>query len=84
MWIAFILIGIIINLITYHVNRYIAASGQRAETCLRRAAVGGESINEVCIHMMAKGVPLNGTGHSGMGAYHGSGDSVNLPIRRPS
>ncbi|MBR1440410.1 MAG: aldehyde dehydrogenase, partial [Lachnospiraceae bacterium] len=23
------------------------------------------------IHMMVKGVPFNGTGHSGMGAYHG-------------
>ena len=32
---------------------------------------GGGCINEVCIHMMVKGVPLNGTGHSGMGAYHG-------------
>ena len=32
---------------------------------------GGGCINEVCIHMMVKGVPFNGTGHSGMGAYHG-------------
>ena len=32
---------------------------------------GGGCINEVCVHMMAKGVPFNGTGHSGMGAYHG-------------
>ena len=32
---------------------------------------GGGCINEVCVHMMVRGVPFNGTGHSGMGAYHG-------------
>ncbi len=32
---------------------------------------GGGCINEVCLHMMVKGVPFNGVGHSGMGAYHG-------------
>ena len=32
---------------------------------------GGGCINEVCIHLLVKGVPFNGTGHSGMGAYHG-------------
>jgi aldehyde dehydrogenase (NAD+) len=32
---------------------------------------GGGCINEVCVHMMVKGVPFNGAGHSGMGAYHG-------------
>lgn len=32
---------------------------------------GGGCINEVCTHLMVKGVPFNGTGHSGMGAYHG-------------
>ena len=32
---------------------------------------GGGCINEVCLHIMVKGVPFNGTGHSGMGAYHG-------------
>lgn len=32
---------------------------------------GGGCINEVCVHMMVKGVPFNGVGHSGMGAYHG-------------
>lgn len=32
---------------------------------------GGGCINEVCLHMMVKGVPFGGTGHSGMGAYHG-------------
>ena len=35
------------------------------------AQYGGGCINEVCLHMMVKGVPFNGTGHSGMGAYHG-------------
>ncbi|MCQ2792209.1 MAG: aldehyde dehydrogenase family protein [Bacilli bacterium] len=32
---------------------------------------GGGCVNEVCIHLLVKGVPFNGTGHSGMGAYHG-------------
>ena len=33
---------------------------------------GGGCINEVCLHLMVKGAPFNGTGHSGMGAYHGN------------
>lgn len=32
---------------------------------------GGGCINEVCLQLMVKKVPFNGTGHSGMGAYHG-------------
>ena len=32
---------------------------------------GGGCVNEVCVHIMAKGVPFGGTGHSGMGSYHG-------------
>ncbi|MBR2831453.1 MAG: aldehyde dehydrogenase family protein [Oscillospiraceae bacterium] len=32
---------------------------------------GGGGVNEVCQHLMVKGVPFNGVGHSGMGAYHG-------------
>ena len=32
---------------------------------------GGGCVNEVCMHHMVKGVPFGGTGHSGMGAYHG-------------
>ena len=32
---------------------------------------GGGCVNEVCLHLMVKGAPCNGTGHSGMGAYHG-------------
>lgn len=42
-----------------------------AENLMSRMQYGGGCINEVCVHMMAKGVPFNGTGHSGMGAYHG-------------
>lgn len=42
-----------------------------AETVMQTQQYGGGCINEVCIHMMVKGVPFNGTGHSGMGAYHG-------------
>lgn len=32
---------------------------------------GGGGVNEVCLHMMVKGVPFGGVGHSGLGAYHG-------------
>lgn len=32
---------------------------------------GGGCINEVIMHLVVRGVPFNGTGHSGMGAYHG-------------
>lgn len=42
-----------------------------AENLMSRMQYGGGCINEVCVHMMVKGVPFNGTGHSGMGAYHG-------------
>ena len=42
-----------------------------ANRIMRTQQYGGGCINEVCIHMMVKGVPFNGTGHSGMGAYHG-------------
>ena len=42
-----------------------------AERVMSTQQYGGGCINEVCVHMMVKGVPFNGTGHSGMGAYHG-------------
>jgi len=42
-----------------------------AETVMSTMQYGGGCINEVCLHMMVKGVPFNGVGHSGMGAYHG-------------
>ena len=42
-----------------------------AKTVMSTQQYGGGCVNEVCIHMMVKGVPFNGTGHSGMGAYHG-------------
>ena len=42
-----------------------------AETVMSTQQFGGGCVNEVCLHMMVKGVPFNGTGHSGMGAYHG-------------
>ena len=38
---------------------------------MRTHQYGGDCINEVCVHLMVKGVPFGGTGHSGMGAYHG-------------
>ncbi len=42
-----------------------------AERVMRTQQYGGGCINEVCLHLSVKGVPFNGTGHSGMGAYHG-------------
>ena len=42
-----------------------------AKQVMAASQYGGGCINEVCLHMMVKGVPFNGTGHSGMGAYHG-------------
>lgn len=32
---------------------------------------GGGCVNEVCLHLMVKGAPFGGVGHSGMGSYHG-------------
>jgi len=42
-----------------------------AKAVMQRMQYGGGCINEVCLHMMVRGVPFNGVGHSGMGAYHG-------------
>ena len=42
-----------------------------ADKVMRTQQFGGGCINEVCVRLMVKGVPFNGTGHSGMGAYHG-------------
>lgn len=42
-----------------------------ADKVMSTQQFGGGCVNEVCIHMLVKGVPFNGTGHSGMGAYHG-------------
>jgi len=42
-----------------------------AKNVMQTQQYGGGCVNEVCLHIMVKGVPFNGTGHSGMGAYHG-------------
>ena len=53
-------------------SMYIFTANKRwANSVMATQQYGGGCINEVCIHMMVKGVPFNGTGHSGMGAYHG-------------
>ena len=67
-----------------------------AKGVMQRMQYGGGGINEVCLHMMVRGVPFNGVGHSGMGAYHGEwgfrefthpstvligSNSFNLPLR---
>ena len=51
---------------------YLFTSNKKwAKKIMSSSQYGGGCINEVCLHMMVKGVPFNGTGHSGMGAYHG-------------
>jgi aldehyde dehydrogenase (NAD+) len=51
---------------------YLFTSNKRwARRVMQSQQYGGGCINEVCVHLMVKGVPFNGTGHSGMGAYHG-------------
>lgn len=67
-----------------------------ADKVMQTLQYGGGCINEVCVHLMVKGAPFNGTGHSGMGAYHGEWgfrefthpqtvlkgcNKLNLPIR---
>ena len=53
-------------------SMYVFTSDMKwAKKVMSTQQYGGGCINEVCIHMMVKGVPFNGTGHSGMGAYHG-------------
>ena len=42
-----------------------------AKKVMQSRQFGGGCVNEVCYQLMVKGVPFNGTGHSGMGAYHG-------------
>lgn len=42
-----------------------------ANKVMATSQFGGGCINEVVMHLIVKGVPFNGTGHSGMGAYHG-------------
>jgi len=42
-----------------------------AKKVMRTQQYGGGCVNEVCLHLMVKGVPFNGVGHSGIGAYHG-------------
>ncbi|MBR5942393.1 MAG: aldehyde dehydrogenase family protein, partial [Clostridia bacterium] len=52
-------------------SMYVFTSDKKwARRVMSTQQFGGGCINEVCIHMMVKGVPFNGTGHSGMGAYH--------------
>ena len=51
---------------------YVFTSDKKwANRVMAEQQYGGGCVNEVCIHMMVRGVPFNGTGHSGMGAYHG-------------
>ena len=42
-----------------------------AKRVMQSQQYGGGCINEVFVHLAVEGVPFNGTGHSGMGSYHG-------------
>lgn len=51
---------------------YLFTNDKRwAKKVMSTQQYGGGCVNEVIMHLMVKGVPFNGTGHSGMGAYHG-------------
>ncbi len=53
-------------------SMYVFTSDRKwAKKVMSTQQYGGGCVNEVCTHMMVRGVPFNGTGHSGMGAYHG-------------
>lgn len=54
---------------------YVFTSDMKwAKKVMSTQQYGGGCINEVCIHMMVKGVPFNGVGHSGMAHTTASGD----------
>lgn len=42
-----------------------------ARRTMRSQQFGGGCINEVCLHLVVRGVPFGGVGRSGMGSYHG-------------
>lgn len=42
-----------------------------AQKVMQSQQYGGGCVNEVCLHLMVKGTPFGGAGHSGMGQYHG-------------
>ena len=42
-----------------------------AKQVMQTQQYGGGGINEVCLHMLVRGAPFGGAGHSGMGSYHG-------------
>ncbi len=51
---------------------YVFTKDKRwAKKVMSTQQYGGGCVNEVCLHLMVKGVPFGGVGHSGMGAYHG-------------
>ncbi len=68
-------VGKILDIIAereHPLSMYVFTSDKKwAKKVMSSLQFGGGCVNEVCIHMMVKGVPFNGTGHSGMGAYHG-------------
>lgn len=62
----------IINAREHGLALYLFTSNIKwANRVMSTSQFGGGCINEVTNHIIVKGVPFNGTGHSGMGAYHG-------------
>ena len=44
---------------------------RRTEEILRNTTAGGTCVNQAILHLANPNLPFGGTGHSGMGSYHG-------------
>lgn len=67
------------------VYRYLRAQGEekplalyvfsedtaRTEEVLRNTTAGGTCVNQAILHLANPNLPFGGTGHSGVGSYHG-------------
>ena len=62
----------VINSREHGLALYLFTSDMKwAKKVMSTSQFGGGCINDVTMHLVVKGVPFGGTGHSGMGAYHG-------------
>ncbi|HVH41774.1 MAG TPA: coniferyl aldehyde dehydrogenase [Labilithrix sp.] len=50
---------------------YFDNNQRRIDRVLRETVSGGVTINDVCLHFAQSDLPFGGSGHSGMGSYHG-------------
>ena len=61
-----------INLREHGLALYVFTSDIKwAKKVMSTSQYGGGCVNEVTMHLLVKGAPFGGTGHSGMGTYHG-------------